>query len=287
MSTTEQQLPADVLDYLDQHNTLTLATASASGIPRATTLLYVHDGPTLYFWTRAGTATARHIEQNPIVAFTIDDYNDDLTQTRGIQGSGECSVLLGGEEIARIADLFGQKFPALAPGATMSLSFFRIAPTGVDFIDNKRARGASLAGVFGADFNRERSFSVLGGLPAREAGTISASLQSTTAEAGEIVARQGGPADKFFVVVEGELEVTRGDEEAGIDVQTVGPGELYGEIAILIDRPRSATVRATKPTTLLVVDGPTFRDLVAQSLGVSGQFDELIRERLAALRGAA
>ena len=101
------------------------------------------------------------------------------------------------------------------------------------------------------------------------------------------MARQGGPADKFFVVVEGELEVTRGDEEAGIDVQTVGPGELYGEIAILIDRPRSATVRATKPTTLLVVDGPTFRDLVAQSLGVSGQFDELIRERLAALRGAA
>jgi uncharacterized protein YhbP (UPF0306 family) len=287
MSTTEQQLPADVLDYLAQHNTLTLATASAGGIPRATTFLYVNDGPTLYFWTRAGTATARHIEQNPIVSFTIDDYNDDLTLTRGIQGSGECSVLLGGEEIARIADLFGQKFPALAPGATMSLSFFRIAPTGVDFIDSKRARGASVPGVFGADFHRERSFSVLGGLPTREAGTISASLQTTTAEAGEVVARQGGPADKFFVVVEGELEVTRGDEEAGIDVQTVGPGELYGEIAILIDRPRNATVRATKPTTLLVVDGPTFRDLVAQSLGVSGQFDEVIRDRLAALRGAA
>jgi len=287
MSTTEQELPAPVLEFLQQHNTLTLATASPSGIPRATTLLYVNEGPSLYFWTRSATVTARHIAQNPVVSFTIDEYTDDLSQTRGVQGTGECSVILGGEEIARVADLFGQKFPALSPGATMSISFFRITPTEVGFIDNKRSAPSSGSGVFGADFARERSYSVLNALPVRVAESISAELQMVTAEEGEVLARQGGPADKFFIVVDGELEVTRQDEETGATISKVGPGELFGEMAILFDRPRGATVQAVKPTTLVVVDGPTFRDLVAQSLGTTGEFDQVIRDRLQSLRQAS
>ncbi len=129
MSTTEQELPGAVLEYLSAQNTLTLATASPAGTPHAATFLYVNDGPSLFFWSKTATASSRHIEQNPLVAFTIDEYTTDLTQTRGVQGTGECSVLLSGEQIARVADLFGQKFPALSPGATMSISFYRITPT--------------------------------------------------------------------------------------------------------------------------------------------------------------
>ena len=54
-----------VLDYLRDHKDLTLATASPTAMPRATTLAYVNDGVTLYFWTRPDTTTARHIEENP------------------------------------------------------------------------------------------------------------------------------------------------------------------------------------------------------------------------------
>jgi uncharacterized protein YhbP (UPF0306 family) len=287
MTTTDQELPAPVLDFLKDHNTLTLATASPNGVPRATTLLYVNDGPELYFWTRASTATARQIDQNPIVSFTIDEFTDDLNATRGVQGSGECSVILGGEQIARVADLFGQKFPSLSPGATMSISFFRITPTEVGFIDNKRSTADSASGVFGADFHRERSYSILGALPTRVGETISAALQRVTVEQGEIVARQGGPADKFFIVVDGELEVTRGDEDSGMTVTKVGQDELFGEMSILFDRPRGASIRASKPTTLVVMDGPTFRDLVAQSLGTTGEFDQLIRDRLQSIRQAS
>jgi uncharacterized protein YhbP (UPF0306 family) len=287
MTTTDQELPAPVLDFLKDHNTLTLATASPNGVPRATTLLYVNDGPELYFWTRASTATARQIDQNPIVSFTIDEYAGDLNATRGVQGSGECSVILGGEQIARVADLFGQKFPSLSPGATMSISFFRITPTEVGFIDNKRSAADPASGVFGADFHRERSYSILGALPTRVGETISAALQRVTVEQGEIVARQGGPADKFFIVVDGELEVTRGDEDSGMTVTKVGPDELFGEMSILFDRPRGASIRASKPSTLLVMDGPTFRDLVAQSLGTTGEFDQLIRDRLQSIRQAS
>src|SRR5437016_4494394 len=98
---TELEVPEQVLEYLQEHQTLTLATASPAAVPRASTFLYVNDGPRLYFWSRATTLTARQIGQNPVVAFTVDDYSRDLSQTRGVQGIGECSVLLSGEQIAR------------------------------------------------------------------------------------------------------------------------------------------------------------------------------------------
>ena len=287
MSTTEQELPGPVLEYLSAQNALTLATASPSGTPHAATFLYVNEGPSLYFWSKSSAESARHIEQNPLVAFTIGEYTDDLSQTRGVQGIGECSVLLSGEQIARVADLFGQKFPSLSPGATMSLSFYRITPTEIQFIDNRQSRSLSSPGVFGAEFHRERSYTVFGGLPTQTAKTISASLQVLDAEPDTVVARQGGPADKFFIVVEGELEVTR--EEAGSTetVSTLGPGDLFGEMAILFDKPRGTSARATKPSKLLVLDGATFRSVVAQSLGTTPDFDQIIRDRIGAAPGTA
>jgi uncharacterized protein YhbP (UPF0306 family) len=287
MSTTEQELPSEVLEYLSSQNTLTLATASATGTPHAATFLYVNDGPSLYFWSKTSTQSSRQIEQNPLVAFTIDEYTDDLSQTRGVQGTGECSVLLSGEQIARVADLFGQKFPSLSPGATMSISFYRITPTEIQFIDNRQSRSLSSPGVFGADFHRQRSYSVFGGLPTQTAKTISAALQLVDAEADSVVARQGGPADKFFIVIDGELEVTR--EEAGSTetVSTVGPGDLFGEMAILFDKPRGTSARATKPTKLLVIDSETFRSVVAQSLGTTPDFDQIIRDRIGTATSAA
>jgi hypothetical protein len=216
-----------------------------------------------------------------MVAFTVDEYANDLTQTRGVQGMGQCSVILDGTEVARVADLFGQKFPALAPGTTMSISFFRIIPTEIEFIDNTGSVAAQ-AGVFGAEFHRERSFSVLAALPPQSTSTISATLQPLNAEADTVIARQGGPADKFFIVVDGEIEISREEGGATQAVSTLGPGELFGEMAVLFDRPRGASARTTKPSKLLVMDGPTFRDIVAQALGTTADFDQVIRERMGA-----
>jgi uncharacterized protein YhbP (UPF0306 family) len=287
MGTTEQEIPGEVLDYLSAQNTLTLATASPSGTPHAATFLYVNEEASLYFWSKASTESSRHIEQNPLVAFTIDEYTDDLTQTRGVQGIGECSPLLSGEQIAKVADLFGQKFPSLSPGATMSISFYRITPTEIQFIDNRRNRSLSSPGVFGADFHRERSYSVFGGLPTQTAKTISAALQVVDADPDTVVARQGGPADKFFIVVDGELEVTREEMGSTETVATLGPGDLFGEMAILFDKPRGTSARATKPTKLLVLDGDTFRSVVAQSLGTTPDFDQIIRDRIGAAPSTA
>jgi uncharacterized protein YhbP (UPF0306 family) len=283
---TEQpvvDVPAHVLEYLGEQSTFTLATASPTGVPHASTFLYVNDGPMLFFWTRPDTTTARHIEQNSLVSFAIDEYAQDLRQTKGVQGRGESRVILSGEEIARVAALFGDKFPDLSPGATMSISFFKLVPTDIDFIDNTDPGGETRSGQFGAEFHRERSYSVFDALPVQEVESIGATLQKVQADEGEVIARQGAPADKFFIVVDGEVEVTRGGEAQGTTRH--GPGELIGEVAILRDRPRAATITATQPTTLFALEHDTFRDLVAEALGTTGEFERVIQARLAALEG--
>lgn len=273
-------VPERVLDYIGAQRTLTLATASPSGVPHAGTFLYVNDGPVLYFWTKPQTTIARHIEQNRAVAFTIDEPGEHLNESRGLQGTGDCSVVLSGEQVARVADLFGQKFPDLSPGGTLAISFFRIVPTDLSFIENAGAtRGA---GEFGAEFPKERAYSVYADLPLQRVESISAPMSRVEVGAGEMLVRAGGPADKFFIVVDGEVEMLQGEDQI---VATLGPGQFFGEMAIMLDRPRTASVRATTPTTLLSLERDEFRDLMAQSLGVTGGFDEVIQGRLAALAG--
>ena len=237
----------------------------------------------LCFWTRPDTTTARHIEQNSLVSFAIDEYAKDLRQTKGVQGRAEARVILSGEEIARVAALFGDKFPDLSPGATMSISFFKIVPTDIDFIDNTEAGGGMGSGTFGAEFHRERSFSVFDALPVQDVESIAATLHKARVEAGEVIARQGAPADKFFIVIEGEVEVTREGEAQGSTRH--GPGDMIGEVAILRDTPRAATITATQPTTLFALERDTFRDLVAEALGTTGEFERVIQARLEALGG--
>ncbi|HEY1277624.1 MAG TPA: cyclic nucleotide-binding domain-containing protein [Thermoleophilaceae bacterium] len=272
------ELPDHVLDFLSEQGTMTLATASPAGVPRATTLLYVNDGPTLYFWSKPNTTTAKHIERNPIVSFAIDSYTDDLRQTKGVQGMAEARVILSGEEIARVAALFGDKFPDLSPGATMSISFFRVAPTDIEFIDNTDSGSETQGETFGAEFHRQRAYSVFTDLPVENIDTIGAALQQMEVGEGDVVVREGGPADKFFIVVEGELEVSR--EEGARE--RVGPGGFYGEVSILTDTPRVATVTATKPSKLLTMERDTFKELVAQALGTTAEFERVIQDRLAA-----
>jgi len=96
--------------------------------------------------------------------------------------------------------------------------------------------------------------------------------------------RQGAPADKFFIIVDGEVEVVHEAEGAEHPLATLGRGQFFGEIAILRDMPRMATVRARRATTLFAMDSEVFRSLVAQSMGTTEDFDSVIRQRLDEIR---
>ncbi len=283
MATQQQpvEVPQNVIDYLASEQTMTLATATPSGVPYATTFLYVSEGAAIYFWARASTTTARHIEQNPAVAFSIDSYSGDLRNVKGVQGTGECSVILSGREIARVAEMFGQRFPDLQPGTTMSISFFRIVPVNLNFIDNTEEGASAPQGQFGAEFHKQRAFSVYNDLPVQLVETIGADMRPVQHAAGEVIARAGSPGDKFMIIVSGEVEVQpEADDEAPV---VIGPGRFFGEMSILRDAPRTATITARTDVTLLAMERDAFRDMVAQSLGTTADFNQLIAQRLKSL----
>jgi uncharacterized protein YhbP (UPF0306 family) len=273
---TSLEVPPTVLEFFARRRTLTLATASPAAVPRATTVLYVNEGPTIYFWSRATTLTAQQIQQNPTVAFTIDGPSEDLNATQGVQGLGECSVILSGEEVARVAAIFGDKFPDLAPGSTMSISFFRITPTEIQFIDNTQASTNPAGGTFGAEFHRERAYSIIANLPLQLGDTFTSQLAPMDAAAGETIVREGTPGDKLLLIVEGEAEVSR----AGMAMETLGAGELFGEVAIMREQPRSVTVTAKTPVKLFALDRDRFRDLIASAMEITPDFDKVVRARL-------
>jgi CRP-like cAMP-binding protein len=80
-------------------------------------------------------------------------------------------------------------------------------------------------------------------------------------------------------VLSGAVELVR-DEGIETTLAKLGQGQFFGEMAIMRDAPRSATVRAVEPTTLMVMDRDTFKGLVAQSIGATPDFDRVIQDRL-------
>ena len=146
------KIPDDVKQFLGQKKTLTLATVGSDGTPHAATLVYVNDEETLYVWAHAGSATAEHIGDGAVVGFAMDEYSDDPRQTKGVQGTGDAAPA-GGEEVAKAGDLLGQKFPNIRPGASGAVSFYRIDPRQVHYIDNSAGAQAPEA-----DEYRKQSF---------------------------------------------------------------------------------------------------------------------------------
>src|SRR5205085_8747265 len=76
--------------------------------------------------------------------------------------------------------------------------------------------------------------------------------------AGTVLTREGAPGAEFVIVLEGAVEVRRGDRV----VKTLGPGEYIGEIALLRHQPRSATVVATTPVSIEVLNRREFATLL-------------------------
>ena len=100
--------------------------------------------------------------------------------------------------------------------------------------------------------------------------------------AGETIIREGEESDALFILTRGTVSVLRRDP-AGRDVEinTLGPGDFFGEIGLLTGGDRGATVRATSPVELLILDREGFKSLVAGSQATADHVNTLMAGRLA------
>ncbi len=121
---------------------------------------------------------------------------------------------------------------------------------------------------------------IFAGLPAARLEAIARQLVTVPVPAGEVVIRQGDPADRFYLVSEGALRVTQASDDGDVELRQLGPGDVFGEIGLLRRVPRTATVTATSPGVLLALDGPAFAELVGAGPGLSTRLMDLYRGAL-------
>jgi CRP-like cAMP-binding protein len=111
---------------------------------------------------------------------------------------------------------------------------------------------------------------------------LARSAQQVTVPAGAIVMAEGDHADAFYVLTEGQLDVSAVGEggAAPVHLRTLGPGSYAGEIGLLARIPRTATVAALTPASLLRIDGADFLDALT-SLSASPSLLRSAQARLA------
>jgi CRP-like cAMP-binding protein/Zn-dependent protease len=107
-------------------------------------------------------------------------------------------------------------------------------------------------------------------LPVEVLNDLAGRVRLQTLSRGQAVFRQGDDADAFYVVRKGGVHVVEEDPETGAQrvITSLGPGQSFGELALVKGSRRTATVRAAEETELFVVDRPTFNRLLADMIDV-------------------
>lgn len=93
----------------------------------------------------------------------------------------------------------------------------------------------------------------------RDLGAVSRLGDEVTVSPGKVLAKEGATAHEFFVILEGNVDISHGDKK----VRTLGPGDFFGELAMLGRVPRTATATAATEARLLVVGHREFTSLLA------------------------
>jgi CRP/FNR family transcriptional regulator, cyclic AMP receptor protein len=101
---------------------------------------------------------------------------------------------------------------------------------------------------------------------------------------GKTLAREGHIGQEFFVIVEGEVDVTKDGQQ----VRRLGPGDFFGEIALISDSARrTATVTARTPLRFFVLTRQAFRGLVGRNPEIERCVLEALEERVGSPAGPA
>jgi CRP-like cAMP-binding protein len=121
------------------------------------------------------------------------------------------------------------------------------------------------------------------GLSKKELRELVGATDDLSVAAGTVLCREGRLGREFFVIVDGEAEVTK----AGKHIATRGAGEFFGEIALLTTTKRTATVTAKTPLRCFILTRGDFRRVLDENPGVERKVMQALAERLLSYTDAA
>ncbi|MGH2410214.1 MAG: cyclic nucleotide-binding domain-containing protein, partial [Chloroflexota bacterium] len=117
--------------------------------------------------------------------------------------------------------------------------------------------------------------------------TLAGALTQERYGSGAEVVRQGEPGETLYIIMRGEVEVVVGAGGTKRRVNVLGAGDYFGEMALLRDEPRNATVRTVTPVQLLSLARFDFQELLEDAPAVRRTLEETIASRRAMLRELA
>ncbi|HZS01100.1 MAG TPA: cyclic nucleotide-binding domain-containing protein [Chloroflexota bacterium] len=113
-------------------------------------------------------------------------------------------------------------------------------------------------------------------------------LRTEEYPAGAVIIRQGDPGDRFYLVRRGRVAISRRlDDGTEHVLAEQGPGEYFGEMALLSDAPRTATVRALEPVVLWSLDKASFHELLLGQFQLGAALSSEVEHREATQRRLA
>jgi CRP-like cAMP-binding protein len=131
------------------------------------------------------------------------------------------------------------------------------------------------------DVETLRNIPLFAGLPTARLKLIAYTAEVVQFEAGEVMVRQGDPADAVYIIVEGEAEVSLTDGQGReIPLNTMGPNTIFGETGVLCQGRRTASVGARGRVVTFKISSKLFLDLVRQSPEIGMQVMTVLAQRL-------
>ncbi|HEX3454762.1 MAG TPA: cyclic nucleotide-binding domain-containing protein [Gaiellaceae bacterium] len=121
-----------------------------------------------------------------------------------------------------------------------------------------------------------RRVPLFSGCSKKELERISMIADEIDFRSGKTLIKEGAPGREFFVLAAGTAEISR----KGKRIDTAGPGEFFGEMALLTDQPRNATVTTTSDVDALVITASSFRSLVESNPLIALKVMRAVADRL-------
>jgi MFS family permease len=177
---------------------------------------------------------------------------------------------IGGLIAAPLVDSLGTRAALIAAGLFL--------PTLVLLLGPSLLRIDAAASAPEGELSLLRSIPIFAPLPGASLEHLAGRLLPVRLEPGTEVIREGDPGDRFYVVAEGEVSIARAGEEQA----RLGPGGYFGEIALLRDVPRTATVTAASRVTLYALEREDFLAAVSSHAPSAAAADQVVAARLPA-----
>jgi len=119
-------------------------------------------------------------------------------------------------------------------------------------------------------------------LPSEDRQKLIAKFELKELKSGEVIVREGDPGDSMFLIKSGQAEVTTIDpkDKRKLTLARLGPGDFFGEVSLIKNKPRTATITALSAMELLVISRRSFEELTREHPEMVSLLEQTIEKRV-------